>query len=326
MDTSRRKFIKNAGLGMSAAFLMPQLFSCESLKKAEGPFANLGLQLYTLRDLLAQDPQLVLENVSKIGYSHVETFGVDLNTKSFWNLPLADLKNTLSDNGLKTFSGHYDMSYYLSKSHSEKENIEQYIEIAHELGQKYVVAPVTPMFDVNNLKVEDYQYAAEQLNKAGEMSKKAGIKIAYHNHYWEFRPFANGTKGLDILLAFTEPDLVDFELDLFWIEKSGYSPLTYFENFPNRFSMWHLKDSDRKYPETIIGGEYDKMEVDTLVEKKIRYAEVGSGTIDFNRIAHAAQKSGLQHAYVEQDIIYSDNKYGAIKKSYDYIQKHLVKK
>ncbi|MBE8713233.1 sugar phosphate isomerase/epimerase family protein [Sphingobacterium hungaricum] len=325
MDTSRRNFIKNTGLGLSAAVLFPHLFSCESSKKADGPFANVGLQLFTLRDQLAQDAQLVLKNVSTIGYSHVETFGVDLAKNSFWNLTVPELKKILDDNNLKTHSGHYDMSTYLSRNHTDKENIEHYIEIAHELGQKYVVAPVTPMFDLNNFKVEDYQYAAEQLNKAGEMSKKAGIKIAYHNHFWEFRTFPNGTRGLDILLAFTEPDLVDFELDLFWIERSGLSPQSYFEKFPNRFPMWHLKDIDKKFVEPILGPEVDKEDVLEIITNRIKYTEVGTGTVDFINIAQEANKSGLQYAFVEQDMIYSDDKYASIKKSYDYVQKYLVK-
>ncbi len=324
MQHSRRTFLKQAGLGLSATLLSSYLFSCDDRKSGNTPFHHLGLQLFSLRDLLEQDPVKTLETVAKIGYSHVETFGVDPTNWTYWGLSVEELKKVLNDNDLKTHSGHYDMSKYLDRKQQDKENIEKYIEIAHQLGQEYIIAPITPMDDLNNLKVEDYQYAAEQLNKAGEMAKKAGIKIGYHNHFWEFRSFANGTKGLDILIAFTEPELVDFELDLFWMEKAGFSPQSYFEKYPGRFTLWHLKDIDKKFTQTIVGEGYDTMAVDNIT-KGVRYAEVGTGIIDFINIADYANKSGLKYAFVEQDDIYISNKFESIKKSYDYVQKFLAK-
>ncbi|MGJ1431752.1 sugar phosphate isomerase/epimerase family protein [Sphingobacterium spiritivorum] len=324
MNKSRRKFLKQAGVGVSAAFLSPYLLSCESKKIAEGPFQHIGIQLYTLRDELAKDAKGTIEKIAKIGYKHVETFGVDVTKGEFFGLPIKDFKKVLEDNNLKTHSGHYDLSKYLSKNHEDKESIERYVEIAKELGQSYVVAPVTPMFDINALKSADYQYAAEQLNKAGEISKKSGIKMGYHNHFWEFRDQPNGTKGLDILIAFTEPELVDFELDLYWIEKSGLSPQSYFEKYPNRFSMWHVKDMDKAFTKPIVGGEQDKLGFGDII-KEIKYAEVGTGNIDFMNIVKYADKSGLKYAFVEQDDIYMADKFASIQKSYDYVENTLSK-
>ncbi|QQT26982.1 sugar phosphate isomerase/epimerase family protein [Sphingobacterium spiritivorum] len=324
MNKSRRKFLKQAGVGVSAAFLSPYLLSCESKKIAEGPFQHIGIQLYTLRDELAKDAKGTIEKIAKIGYKHVETFGVDVTKGEFFGLPIKDFKKVLEDNNLVTHSGHYDLSKYLSKNHEDKESIERYVEIAKELGQSYVVAPVTPMFDINALKSADYQYAAEQLNKAGEISKKSGIKMGYHNHFWEFRDQPNGTKGLDILIAFTEPELVDFELDLYWIEKSGLSPQSYFEKYPNRFSMWHVKDMDKAFTKPIVGGEQDKLGFGDII-KEIKYAEVGTGNIDFTNIVKYADKSGLKYAFVEQDDIYMADKFASIQKSYDYVENTLSK-
>ncbi|GHE23652.1 sugar phosphate isomerase/epimerase family protein [Sphingobacterium griseoflavum] len=324
MQHSRRKFLKQAGLGVSAAFLSRYLYSCGAEALGSGPFHNIGIQLFSIRDLIAEDPVKTLETVGKIGYKHVETFGVDASAASFWNLKVPELKKVLDDNGLKSHSGHYDMSKYLSRSQSQKENIERYIEIAHDLGQSHIVAPVTPMDDINNLKVEDYQFAADQLNKAGEMAKKAGIKVGYHNHFWEFRGFGNGTKGLDILLAFTQPELVDFELDLFWIEKAGYTAQSYFEKYPGRFTMWHIKDMDKRFTTPVVGEAYDKAGFMDIM-KEIKYTEVGTGAIDFINIANYADKAGLKYAFVEQDDIYMPNKFESIKKSYDYVQKFLTK-
>ncbi len=324
--TTRRNFIKKTGLGLTGAYFGSSLLhACTPNKqKGEGPFANIGLQIYSLRDLLGQDAKLTLETVSKIGYSHIETFGLDTTTNSFWGLSVPELKKIMTGIDLKTYSGHYDLSRYLSRHHTDKEPIEKYIETAHELGQKYVIAPVTPMDDLNNLRVEDYQYAAEQLNKAGEIAKKAGIKIGYHNHFWEFRTFANGTKGLDILIAFTEPELVAFELDIYWIEKSGFSPQSYFQKYPGRFPMWHIKDMDKNYAQPIVGKEYDSLPFDSI-QNKVRFTEVGSGQIDYINISQSAKQAGLEYAFVEQDDIYMPNKFESIKKSYDYVQKFLTK-
>ena len=329
MYKSRRNFIKNAGLGLVGSWIGSSfLASCQNLttSKDGGPIARIGLQLYTLRDLLSQDTKSTLETVAKIGYTHVETFGLDLATGKYWDaVGVEDLYKILEDNGLETHSGHYNLSNYLSKDHEDKESIEQYIEAAHRLGQKYIIAPVPPMFDLNNLTPADYQYAAEQLNKAGEMAKKAGIKMGYHNHFWEFRNFPNGTKGLDILLAYTDPELVAFELDVFWVEKAGINPVSYFSKFPGRFELWHIKGMDRAYTNPIIGEPYDTMPLDSITAKEVKFAEVGSGAIDYKQLLNNAEGAGLSYAFVEQDQIYLPNKFESIKKSYDYVQKNLAK-
>ncbi len=328
MTQSRRNFLKQASLGMMAGLLAPQLFSCKNAATASGsPLKNIGIQLFTLRDLLAQNPTEVLKILAKIGYSHVETFGVDVGNNAYWGLPIDELKKVLNDNDLKTHSGHYDMGKYLKKDQKDTENIEKYIEIAHNLGQTYIIAPVPPMDDLNKLDVAAYQYMAEQLNKAGEMAKKAGIKIGYHNHFWEFKEFGNGTKGLDILLAFTEPDLVCFEMDMFWINKAGENPQTYFTKYPGRFPLWHVKDMDRAFSTPLDQNKFDEKtgKRDTLnlaeVMKDIKFTEVGSGSINYSTLANFANESGLKYAFIEQDDIYMADKYASVKKSFDYMNK-----
>lgn len=327
MPNSRRNFIKQTGLGLLGAYVGSSfLSSCgnTSASKGKGPFANIGLQAYTLRDLLVQDTKTTLETIAKIGYSHIETFGVDVANNSFWGMKVPELKKYLADINLATHSGHYDMSKYLDPKSTDKESIEKYIDIAGELGQTYIVAPVTPMHDLSNLQIDDYKYAAEQLNKAGELAKKAGKTIGYHNHFWEFREFANGTKGLDILIAFTDPELVTFELDIYWIRKAGLTAESYFKKYPGRFSMWHIKDMDKAFAEPIVGKDYDKQPVDSIFSK-IKYTEVGTGAIDYTQLLQSEKESGLKLAFVEQDNIYIPNKFESIQKSYEYVQKYLAK-
>lgn len=326
-DNSRRNFIKQASIGLLGTYFGSSILtSCANkLKRADGPFGNIGLQIYTLRDLLNKDPKSTLETVSKIGYAHIETYGVDVLNNSFWGLKVPELKKILADNNLLTHSGHYDLSKYLDKNSSEKESIEKYIEIAAELGQKYIIAPTGPMNDVKSLTQADYQYAADQLNKAGELAKKSGITIGYHNHFWEFKDFANNTKGLDIMLAFTEADLVAFELDIYWTEKAGLSAETYFKRYPGRFKMWHIKDMDKAFTTAITTEEIVNRPLDSIF-KEIKYTEVGSGSIDYVNLTQKATEAGLEFAFVEQDDIYLPNKYDSIKKSYDFVQKYLTKK
>src|SRR5690606_33539347 len=120
MQSNRRRFLKQAGLGLSAAFLSPYLFSCQGDKLGNSPFHNLGLQLYSIRDLVNEDPIKTISTVAKIGYKHVETFGVDTNTETYWNLSISELKKVLDDNNLKTHSCHYDMSKYLNRQLTER--------------------------------------------------------------------------------------------------------------------------------------------------------------------------------------------------------------
>lgn len=325
MNNSRRIFLKNSSIAALSVYLgSSMLSSCTTNASGKGgPFGNIGLQIYSLRDLLGQDAKLTLETVAKIGYNHIETFGADTANNSFWGMKVPELKKLMDDLNLKTYSGHYDLGKYLDRNSTEKEDIEKYIEMANVLGQKYIIAPVTPMHDLNNLSVEDYQFAADQLNKAGELAKKSGIKVGYHNHFWEFREFANGTKGLDILLAFTEPDLVVFELDIFWIEKSGLTPQSYFKKYPGRFPLWHVKDMNKGFTTPIIGERFDKAPFDSIMNQ-IKYTEVGTGAIDYPNLIQSAKEAGLEFAYVEQDDIYIPNKFESVQKSYDYVQKVLA--
>lgn len=319
MNMNRRHFIKHTGVGIASALVLPNFLSCKTEDVVGSPFKHIGIQLFTLRDLLDSDAKSLLEQVSKIGYKHVETFGLHPQDDTFWGIPVDELKDVLDDNGLKTYSGHYDFSKFFSNSGSD--DIHRYVEVAQKLGQEYIVAPVPPLDNLGGLSPEDYQQFAEKLNEAGRIAKDAGIKVAYHNHAWEFRRFGNNTKGLDILIAFTDPELVDFELDIFWLVKAGENPLDYFERYPGRFPLWHIKDMDRNHVEPLdLDGE------DLLNPgDKVRFAEVGSGSLDFVNIAREKEVAGLRYAFVEQDEIYLDDKLGSVRKSYDYIQRHLAK-
>src|SRR6202040_2466975 len=143
-------------------------------------------------------------------------------------------------------------------------------------------------------EVDGWKRAAETFNRAGEAAQKAGIQFAYHNHAFEFEPseVLGGKLPYDFLLAETDPKLVTMELDLCWISVAGKDPVAYFEKYPGRFPLVHVKDyvNDPNATSSYAGATGS-------VEFKGRLADVGKGTIDFKRIFAASEKGGIKHYF-----------------------------
>ena len=182
------------------------------------------------------------------------------------------------------------------------------LESAKIIGQSYIVNPWIPE-DVRK-QPDVWQKAAETFNRAGEASKKAGIQFAYHNHWFEFLP-VNGKLPYDILLEACDPNLVKMELDLCWITVAGADPLKYFDRYPGRFPLVHVKDV-KTLPKITTGGPQNFGDTVDLTE-------VGSGIIDWKRIFAQSDKAGLKHYIVEHDRPAAP--FDSIKTSYEYLQK-----
>jgi Sugar phosphate isomerases/epimerases len=326
----RRNFLKRASTGMAVAYFAPSLLSCgqqqaqDSSSTSPENVREIGLQLFTLRDQIARDLKGTLRRVAEIGYNHVETFGPvagDGGQVRYWGLSTNDLQSILDETGLKTYSGHYDLADFLTPGNGNEDALKAYLDSAAALGQQYIIAPVPPMLLIDRLSVDDYRFMADQLNKGGELAASSGLKIGYHNHFWEFRPFEGGQHGLDVLLSNTDAERVVFELDLFWTEKSGIDSSAFFAQHPGRFPLWHIKDMDKNNAAPVIGPDFDKKPV-MEITSAITYAEVGTGTIDFKKIMGEEKTAGLQLAFVEQDLITIDP-YESITKSYQYVRDNL---
>jgi sugar phosphate isomerase/epimerase len=287
----RRDFIINSGLVLGALAIAPSLaFSSKS--------KNIGLQLYTLRESFSKDVKGVLEHVAKSGYKEVETYGYSSENGFFGTSP-KDFKKILSDNGLKAPSGHYDFKSLIKDNNSDF--LKSSIECANVLGSEYVVVPWLEESLRSNL--DDYKRIAQKINEAAVLCKQSGLKLAYHNHDFEFAKHGNQT-GYDVLLQETDKKLVDFELDLYWAVRSGNDPLQLFKANPGRFTMWHVKDMDKS-----------KADWNT---------EIGEGSINFKSIFAEAKLSGMKHFFVEQETNYSPNPTDSIKTSWDYVSKQLI--
>lgn len=290
--TSRRSFIQQTAMAAAGTLILPHL-SCVALPQT----SKVGLQLYTLRDELPKDPQKVIAQVAAAGYQEVELFGYEKNR--FWGLSPQELQQVFKSNGLHAISGHYDFTEFLSPE-AKPDKLNSYIEAAITLKHQYLVVP--SVNDKYRQSADDYKKLAGKFNQAAEIGKKAGLRFGYHNHAVEFQAF-NGVTGYEILLKETDPELVKFEIDLYWVVKAGKDPVELFEKYPGRFTLWHVKDMDK--------GDSS------------RNTEVGNGSIDYKKIFASAKLAGLEHSIVEQEN-FSIDPFVSIKASADYTAKVLM--
>jgi len=288
----RRQFLISGGLALGAMAIAPSL-AFASKKRA------IGIQLWTLRDSLPKDVKGVLAQVGKAGFTEVETFGYSV-TNGFFGTSPKDFQTILKDNGLKATSNHFDFNGYIKDGKTDTLN--SYIETAHILGSEYITVPYV-IQELRGKSVDDYKKLAAGVNKVAEICHSNGLKLAYHNHDFEFTKFEN-TTGYEVLLNETDKNIVDFEMDLYWVVRSGNDPLQLFKDHPGRFKMWHVKDMDKANPSF--------------------NAAIGQGTIDFKTIFANAKQSGMERFFLEHESNYIPNPIESIKTSFDYINKNLI--
>ena len=296
---TRRTFLKQAGLLSSSMALMNfSAFKAEPL---------IGLQLYTLRKEIAKEGlESVLSKTASIGYNSLEVFGFD-NSKFFGKTP-QEFSTLLKQNKLKSPSGHYMMLDFLKNDNQDV--LKKNIDAAVALGHDFIVIPF--LMDDMRTSLDDYKRLAARLNTGAEKAKEAGLKFAYHNHNFEFKDWGNGQTGFEIFRKETDPSLVFFEMDIYWVVKSGIDPVKLIQDNPGRIKLWHTKDSSVKgKADFSLGG-------------KQTYTEVGSGVIDFKEIFKHKKESGMEYFYVEQDET-SIPVYESIAKSYAYVHANLAK-
>lgn len=288
----RREFLINASLALGAIAIAPS-FAYNATKK------NIGLQLYSLRESLPKDVKGVLSQVGKAGFSEVETYGFSVKN-GFFGTNVKDFVAMLNDNGLRATSNHFDFNNYIETGSTEI--IKAYIDTAKALESDYVTVPWISE-KLRGTTADDYKKLADKVSKAAELCKTAGLKLAYHNHDFEFEKFGD-TTGYEILLNNTDKKSVDFELDLYWVVRSGNDPMQLFKKYPGRFTMWHVKDMDK-----------NNQDLNT---------EIGKGTIDFKSIFAEAKLSGMKHFYIEHETNYYPNPIESVTESCSYVRKNLL--
>lgn len=290
----RRTFLKQTGLVVAATTLIPSHLLAAEQDKA------LGLQLYSLRDFLKKkDLQNIISKISQVGIKEIETYGYSREAL-FWGHKAREFKQMLSDYGLNSPSGHYSGGDYLTGD----KNISDFnyiLDAAKEMDQKYIIIPSIP----GSLQesIDGFKRSAEKLTEIGEMCKDQGMKLAYHNHAFEFKDF-QGKNGMEIFLTEIDKDLIDFELDIYWVVRAGIDPVSLFKKYPGRFKLWHIKDM---------------MKADETLN-----TEIGAGSINYKEMMAYTQTSGLEHLIIEQENFEMDP-FKSLSKSYAYIQNELLK-
>jgi sugar phosphate isomerase/epimerase len=281
---TRRDFLKNITL-VSGVIAASSLQAAS--KTAKGRKMKTGLQLYTLRDVIAKDLPGTLTAISKIGYNSLESYGFD---GSFFKYPAKEFRKMCNDLGMDITSTHSGIN---------AENASMYAEKAAEAGLEYLILP---SFNGRPEKtLDDFKKVAHEMNQIGEITKKTGITFGYHNHNFEFQHL-EGKLPYDTLLAETDPALVTFQMDIFWVIKGGQDPLKYFDTYPGRFRSWHIKDMGNDAESCIVG----------------------NGKIKFKNLMMQSKKAGLKRFFVEQEQYSEGTPIFCTEQSYKYIQKHLL--
>ena len=231
----------------------------------------IGLELYSVRELLPKDFDGTLAKVRADGYTEVEAAG-------YYDKSAADFKKAMDKAGLRCISTHHPMAVL-------KPRLDELIEYGHNLGLEYIVCP-SPMHRDPAVKwstpmtLDDWRWNADELNKIGEKVNAAGMKFGYHNHTPEFLS-EGGVVFYDELLKLTDPKLVFFEMDCGWVFAAGRDPIEYLKKTPERFPLLHVKDMAKG-----ANGEFHS-------------TVMGRGLVNYKPILRAA--TGLKHYFIEQE-------------------------
>ena len=296
----RRDFIRtSAAAGLSLPFIAP------AFGKMNHPYVDqIGIQLYTVRNQMAEDPLATLKAIKEAGYAQVE--GGDPATYD-------KMMPMLKDVGLTSQSTFFPWSYLtgrwdLVESEGMKPAQKDFagvVDSAKKLGMKYLIfGYMTP---AERETLDDYHKIAEELNKAGEQCNEAGIKLCYHNHAFEFKPI-DGKVPYDVLIEEVDPDKMTFELDVFWSSLAGHEPIPLMEKLGDRITLLHLKNKKQGTPMIYDEG---KVPVDA-------FQELDDGIIDIEKILLLAEKNGVEQCFVEQD--QSPDPIQSINQSIDYLR------
>lgn len=298
---SRRSFLKYASAAAAYSAVATHTFSASATPLG----LPLGLQLYSVRDMLPKDYEGTLAQLGKIGYQEVEAAG-------FYNHDANQVNAAMKNAGLHCVSAHYAWD-------TLHPQLDQIIEFGNKIGLSYIICAFPGFKNPAAAKdksyagrsraftLEDWRWNAEQFNTIGEKVHASGMHFGYHNHTMEFAE-EGGVVPYDELLKLTDPTKVTMELDCGWVTVGGKNPIDYLKKYPNRFSMLHVKD----FKELPTAGSSEA--------KPPTASVLGQGKIDYIPIFAAANKSAIKHIFVEQEQ-YDMEPMAELKANADYMKK-----
>jgi sugar phosphate isomerase/epimerase len=256
---SRRRFI-----ALSAGTI-----AATTLARAYPLGLPLGMQLYSVREMLPKDFAGTLKQVGALGYKEVEAAG-------FYDHSVEEVKAAMQAAGLSCVSAHYALGVL-------KPKLDETIAYCKSLGLQYIVCS-SPMHQQPGagrapLTLDDWKWNADQFNQIATQIQAAGLSFAYHNHVAEFTAI-DGTLPWEVLAANTDPAKVSFEMDCGWVIVAGQNPVPFLKKYPKRIVMLHVKDFKGNKPPSV---------------------PLGTGDIDYKPIFAAAKGARIQHIFVEQE-------------------------
>jgi len=268
--------LKNLIITGVSVFMLQGLISCNSGQKQAAPEEKsavaekfIGLQLWSVKDSMQTNPVATIAAVGQMGYKFVETAGY--GDGKIYGIDPVEFKNLCESNGLKFLGAHTGQDVPTEEKWAETMAWWDVCIAAHKsAGVKWIVQPW--MGGTGYESLDGLKRYCEYFNAVGEKCNAAGIRFGYHNHDKEFSTELEGKPVYDWMLELTDPAKVMFQLDLYWIMAGGKVATDYFDKYPGRFELWHIKDK----------------------------AELGeSGTMDFAAIFAGKEKSGVKYGIVE---------------------------
>ena len=290
MSYKRRDFLKTAsalGSGLVLSSFGAKLTGCKTAMASSAADRPFGLQLYTLRDVFPKDVKGTLQQVASFGYKQLE--GYEGAQGIFWGMKNTELKSFLDGLGLTMVSTHCDIN----------KNFEQKADEAAAIGMKYLICPYLGP----QKTIDDYKAAAEKFNQCGDICKQRGMRFAYHNHDYSFKP-TDGQLGQDVMMQNTNADTVDYEMDMYWVVNAGQEPMAWMQKYPGRFKLCHVKDRGA------VPAGSDKFES----------VDLGKGNIDYKRIIKEVSGLGMQYYIVEQEAYAGTTPLAAAKADAGYMK------
>lgn len=261
---NRRHFLRMTGM-MAGASQLAGLSALARAAQADNPF---GIQLYTLRADLPSGPDAVITQLAQFGYKQIECYEGPMGM--FWGKSPAEFGRFITELGMDLVASHCSI----------EENFEQKAAQAAEAGMEYLICPMIGAQE----SLDEYRRFADRFNRCGEICRDVGIKFGYHNHHYSFMEM-DGQMPQDVMMQNTDPELVEYELDIFWLVAASQDPLIWLRKYPGRFTLSHVKDRLPDQPSNSFTAS----------------TTLGRGFIDYATILPVAKELGMKYFMVEQE-------------------------
>ncbi|TAF49255.1 MAG: sugar phosphate isomerase/epimerase, partial [Sphingobacteriia bacterium] len=244
-----------------------------------------GIQLWTVKENMMKDPKATLKSLSDYGFKQIESFEGPKGI--FWGMKNTEYKAYLNDLGMNPVSSHCDNTKDFERKAAE----------AAEIGIKYLICA----YKGPQKSIDNFKKFTDEFNACGEIARKNGIRFAYHNHDYSFKTL-DGQVPQTLMMEGTDPNLVDFEMDIYWVVAARENPEEWFKRYPNRWRLCHIKDRKAN------GTGFES-------------CQVGQGDINFAQILKTGKANGLQYFISEQEAFTGSNPLESSQANAAYLKK-----